>query len=75
MIKIILNPISMKYKVKAKAEFEADFIIDDDQLISYFGTEKFATINKEVLLKQIISESENNWNQTELKLEINNNDE
>lgn len=60
----------MEYKVKAKAQFEADFIINDEQLISYFGQEKFTTINKKVLLKQIISETENfvNWNQTELKL-------
>jgi hypothetical protein len=62
----------MEYKVKAKAKFEADFIINDEQLISYFGQEKFTTINKEVLLKQIISETENfvNWNQTDLSLEI-----
>jgi hypothetical protein len=35
----------MEYKIKAKAQFEADFIINDEQLISYFGQEKFTTIN------------------------------
>lgn len=64
----------MEYTIKAKAQFEANFIIDDEQLLSYFGEEKFTTLDKEILLKQLINETENvmNWRQTELQLEITN---
>ncbi len=62
----------MNYNVKAIAKVEANFLIDDEQLISYFGQEKFETTAKEVLLKQMIAETESiiDWNETELNLEI-----
>lgn len=64
----------MKYKVTAKAQLKADFFIEDEQLISYFGQEKFETTEKEILLKQIIQETESvrDWTETELNLEITN---
>ncbi|MDJ1175731.1 hypothetical protein [Roseofilum capinflatum] len=62
----------MEYRVKAKAKLEEEFIIDDEQLIRYFGEEKVSTTDKEVLLKQMIGETENvrNWELTELKVKI-----
>ena len=34
----------MNYKVKAKVQLEAEFLINDEQLINYFGQEKFCNI-------------------------------
>ncbi|GEM_PF-3166887 len=64
--------MTYQYQVRAIAQLEAIFFTNDQRIIYYFGKEKFETTAKEVLLKQMIEETDSirNWDEIGLDIEI-----